>query len=628
MADNEVNIKITADDDTAAAAASTKAAAKGVGDEWTKAGKASAKASDDASKGMAGLSAQLNRSKRELADLEAAFHKTGDTDFLDLIKIQSQEVKNLSGWHKRLGGDVEESADDQVRGFGRISAKWGALSAGIQANGSTLTKALTNPFVLGGAAAAATIGIAGAAGAALAGFGVGLIGVGAIALRESARIKASARSVADTFKTMSAEAAAPLEDDLVDALQKLEGTADRAGPSLKRMFSSVQPAVGALAGGIDGLVSHSLPGLEDAAEGANDVLVDLGGELPELGDSISGLGSAMGESAEGGGKALIATLEGLEFSIGAVAKLMEGSAKAFDLWTEANPLLADALGVSDEAMKKQAESADKAGASSRQLAADEEEVAAKAKEQAEALEGAIAAMTDLGEVALRARDVERNYQEAVDDATESVKKNGKTLDAGTAAGRRNQSALDGIAAATLRKVGMDARAGASGNSLNGTMSRGRQAFISAATAMGLSAAKARALADALGLIPRNIHINVTTGLSGAIDSVRRAQGRLNAGMGRYEHGGIIGAAAGGGPRSGLTLVGESGPELADLPPGTQVHSNPDSMRMMAGGDGGPTNVVLSVAPGLERGLIAELLKVLRYEVHTTGRGSAQTLLGA
>ncbi|MFI1472030.1 hypothetical protein [Streptomyces wuyuanensis] len=45
-------------------------------------------------------------------------------------------------------------------------------------------------------------------------------------------------------------------------------------------------------------------------------------------------------------------------------------------------------------------------------------------------------------------------------------------------------------------------------------------------------------------------------------------------------GGIIGA-AGGGPRSGLTLVGEHGPELAELAPGTRVRSNPDSRRMAA-----------------------------------------------
>ncbi|MFD5814420.1 phage tail tape measure protein [Streptomyces sp. NPDC127038] len=46
-------------------------------------------------------------------------------------------------------------------------------------------------------------------------------------------------------------------------------------------------------------------------------------------------------------------------------------------------------------------------------------------------------------------------------------------------------------------------------------------------------------------------------------------------------GGIVGAAATGGIRSGLTWVGEQGPELAELPVGSRVLSNPDSMRRLA-----------------------------------------------
>lgn len=48
------------------------------------------------------------------------------------------------------------------------------------------------------------------------------------------------------------------------------------------------------------------------------------------------------------------------------------------------------------------------------------------------------------------------------------------------------------------------------------------------------------------------------------------------------HGGISGGshAAEGGPRGRTTLVGEQGPELLDLPPGTQVHSNPDTERKL------------------------------------------------
>jgi hypothetical protein len=49
-------------------------------------------------------------------------------------------------------------------------------------------------------------------------------------------------------------------------------------------------------------------------------------------------------------------------------------------------------------------------------------------------------------------------------------------------------------------------------------------------------------------------------------------------FGKKESGGIVGMAASGGIRSGLTWVGEHGPELADLPVGSRVWSNPDSRR--------------------------------------------------
>ncbi len=45
-------------------------------------------------------------------------------------------------------------------------------------------------------------------------------------------------------------------------------------------------------------------------------------------------------------------------------------------------------------------------------------------------------------------------------------------------------------------------------------------------------------------------------------------------------------AASGGIRSSLTWVGEHGPELVQLPAGSSVKSNPDSMRMAGGQAGG------------------------------------------
>jgi hypothetical protein len=73
------------------------------------------------------------------------------------------------------------------------------------------------------------------------------------------------------------------------------------------------------------------------------------------------------------------------------------------------------------------------------------------------------------------------------------------------------------------------------------------------------------------------------------DSLKKSMDKLTKSMekaiekafGKKAAGGIVGMAASGGIRSGLTWVGEHGPELADLPVGSRVWSNPDSRRKAA-----------------------------------------------
>lgn len=96
---------------------------------------------------------------------------------------------------------------------------------------------------------------------------------------------------------------------------------------------------------------------------------------------------------------------------------------------------------------------------------------------------------------LRLRGDKRAFQAAIDDATDALKRNGKTLDIHTEKGRANQQALDNIASAAL--------------AVGGDMEQGRAAYIRAATAMGMSKKAAAELADKLGLIKsKNVDVTV------------------------------------------------------------------------------------------------------------------------
>ena len=94
----------------------------------------------------------------------------------------------------------------------------------------------------------------------------------------------------------------------------------------------------------------------------------------------------------------------------------------------------------------------------------------------------------------------------------------------------------------------------------------------------------------------------------------------------FEHGGIVGAAATGGLRSGLTMVGEHGRELVSLAPGSQVHSNPDTERLLSGSGGsGGGRLVLEVR-GDDSRLSEWMVEALRRAVRVRG-GDVQLTLG-
>jgi hypothetical protein len=92
---------------------------------------------------------------------------------------------------------------------------------------------------------------------------------------------------------------------------------------------------------------------------------------------------------------------------------------------------------------------------------------------------------------------------------------------------------------------------------------------------------------------------------------------------QYAHGGI-GGAADGGMRSGLTLVGEEGPELAEIAPGGRVWSNPDTRRMLGSGGGGGGDGPMVVQVMLDGRVLAEqLVEPTRAMVNNQAGGNAQ-----
>lgn len=305
------------------------------------------------------------------------------------------------------------------------------------------------------------------------------------------------------------------------------------------------------------------------------------------------------------------------------------------------------------------------------------------KQSADGLRQSIQALNDINRQALGGMI---GFEAAIDAAAKGAAENAGALNmvngvldlngekARTAAGLLADLADKTDAAAAAARSN-----GSSWEAVSGIYERGREQLLASAQAMGLTKAEAAALAEQilatpdktaylrgdmddlqakldaararLASVPDSRKAAVRAEISDLEAKVRAAQARLNGlddrtvyidtvlrtfrqgeindmNAGGRAHGGVIGA-AGGGPRSRMTLVGEQGPELVDLAPGSRVRSNPDSKRIAAGmaaagGGGGGPIVVQVMLDG--RQVAKAIVDPLTAEISNRG-GNVQQVLG-
>ena len=96
----------------------------------------------------------------------------------------------------------------------------------------------------------------------------------------------------------------------------------------------------------------------------------------------------------------------------------------------------------------------------------------------------------------------------------------------------------------------------------------------------------------------------------------------------FAHGGVRGmsTAATGGVRSNMTMVGEQGPELVNLAPGSRVRSNSDTRRLTSQGGGGGGGVMHVNVNVDGKRLASVMVDPLRGEIRDRG-GNVQSALG-
>lgn len=325
----------------------------------------------------------------------------------------------------------------------------------------------------------------------------------------------------------------------LDQVQNIGGDLDQFFPSLAAQFTEA----GRQAGGLAEVLTTLSPALANLAN------VDVQAATTQFSSWVDELGATDQQVLN-----MLEKMPEFRDVLEAVALQVDGTATDQDILNLALGRGADATDTNTEALDGMRESASLTEAQVDTLA--------------EKIRG-------FGDDTLSARDAEREFQQAVDDLTDSYELNGSTLDITTEKGRANEKALDDLAKATLDAAASKLELTGSEEDAAAAVEAGRQALIDQLAQFGIVGQAAEDYADNLGLIPDDILTELT--LSGvassqqAIDSfISRNNGRTLTVYQRMVQGALVGAGTGAGaPRTAIggifdgaqtRVIAEAGPE--------------------------------------------------------------------
>ncbi|MFG2058636.1 hypothetical protein ACGFI9_31885 [Micromonospora sp. NPDC048930] len=474
------------------------------------------------------------------------------------VRVDAEHARaSLARFRKQLGDAGGDAGVDAAFSFAaQLSAKLGPLLARLP-----LSPQLAAALAVAGAAAAP--GLAATISAAiLGGAGAGgIIGGVTIASRHPA-VKASATYTGDLFSQALERAGVSFVPATLDALAQVRGEIPEIEHDLTRALSAASRFVGPLTSDFLAGAREGVDGFADAVERAGPVVDVLGSIAERSGRLIGDMLTGASEHAPEAARALALLWQMFEFGTRSIFGTIETLSTAYGWFLK----LSAAVTGNTELLGRLAAEEANAKASGGDLSQGLQDLlngftqagtgAASMGAQVRSLKQII---DDFTGQALDARQASRDYEAAIDAATEAVKRNGVGLDIGTAKGRANQQALDELVRTTQRKAQATFEMTQDQEKANAVTEQGKTAFIQAATAMGMSATKARELANSLFQIPdvdRTVTIRNKQALD-AIHAVQQSLGKikdLHVGVYYDIHGNLklpggtqIKGAAGGGP---------------------------------------------------------------------------------
>lgn len=587
--------------------------------------------------------------KKDLHDVETASDKAGNA-----VAALDRKIDGLDGKKVKVDVEIDQDvglnlpSDKKIRvgvepdraSAASFMSKFGGLADAAAGPAMKLLGNHVGITVGAAAGVAAAPVLASAIGSALsAGAGAGVIGAGvALAVKGDRSIQAAGKQVGKDFMTAVGEEAKVFNGPVRESLAVLEVAGGRVARSWGEAFDELRDDVVPFVRDVVGGAERISDAFVNVAKGSG------GAALEGLGDTwrllADGVGDFVEITADGGPKAAA----NLQLVAGALGDMLRYTGMTLDSLNEisSNPWLTGPL--IPLLRDHYVEAADATGTFSKhtQGAANEmESAAAAARGETAALEGLseeLKAQADPVFAIVKAQD---DLAKAQADTAEATKKHGKNSAEAEAALQKQ----------ALAALALEANVGKLGDTFNGKMTPAMRNTLRAAGltdgAIDRLEKQFRDAKKAGDAFSRNYRAkavldgyrNAKGQLGGLLRDLQNFDGTWTATMitnyvkhgkpgtgGGLEHGGIKGAADGG-ARSGLTLVGEHGPELAEISPGGRVWSNPDTQRMLAGAGGGNTGPILVQVVMDGRVLAEQLVEPTRAMVSRQAGGDAQQFWG-
>lgn len=218
---------------------------------------------------------------------------------------------------------------------------------------------------------------------------------------------------------------------------------------------------------------------------------------------------------------------------------------------------------------------------------------------------------------------------AMSDATGKITAGKNAIDLTTDAGAKNFEEFEKLAKANADVANKMIETGSTSDEATASLRKGAIAIDDLAKKSHFTQAQIDQLNTELYGVPKITDIKIQADVSSAVNALSKLGSSLDDISGRMQnvyhnrtlaglaHGGEVGAAATGGVRNGLTLVGEEGPELVRLPVGSTVRSHPDTMAALSGGGGAPAPIQVEWVgpPGID-GLMTLVKSWIRIKYGT------------